>query len=230
MFDRLKKAFSRDASNLIEGARIDAGASLAAWATEMGYSYAASDSGRLVSISGKVMGRPWRMDLGPPSRRFIQGKEVRARAEAGVNEDVSVLIMNRPLKAALEKQAYSLYTDSLQTTADPNLPEEMRWLSMFEEIGWDALPLSFWDRYSVLGDQREPAMSLLNQQLAGLMMDWPPEGPGPDVPFILMLLRGKVYLRMEYSPARLKTLQHASKIFLSACESAIGGLSTDIAI
>jgi hypothetical protein len=38
--------------------------------------------------------------------------------------------MNRPLKEALEKRACEKYTDTLQTTADPSLPEEMRWLAM----------------------------------------------------------------------------------------------------
>ena len=45
--------------------------------------------------------------------------------------------MNRPLKESLEKQAYQIYTDQLQTSVDPNLPEEMRWLAMYDEVGWE---------------------------------------------------------------------------------------------
>ena len=32
----------------------------------------------------------------------------------------------------------------------------------------------------------------------------------------------------EYLPAVTPTLQHATKVFMSACESAVGGLATDI--
>jgi hypothetical protein len=45
----------------------------------------------------------------------------------------------------------------------------------------------------------------------------------------MLLLRGKAYLRMEYSPADLATLRHAALIFTSACESALGSLAGPIA-
>jgi hypothetical protein len=200
------------------------------WAGTQGFSFTDMDAGKGFSLTGKVSGKPWRMELGRPSRNFIRGEELRARAELGINEDAAVLVMNRPLKEALEKKAYSIYTDSLQTTADPNLPEEMRWLSMYEEVGWDSLARPFWARYAILADQRENALAFMDTNLADLLMGWPEPAPLPEVPFMLMLLRGKAYLRMEYSPAQMPTLQHAAAIFTCACESALGGLSTDIAL
>ena len=59
-----------------------------------------------------------------------------ALTELKVNGDAAVLIMNRPLKEAFEKKAYEMYTDTLQTTADPSLPEELRWLAMHPEADW----------------------------------------------------------------------------------------------
>ena len=38
---------------------------------------------------------------------------------------------------------------------------------------------------------------------------------------MMLLMQGKAYLRMEYRPADLPTLQHAALIFTSACESAL---------
>ena len=38
---------------------------------------------------------------------------------------------------------------------------------------------------------------------------------------MVLLLNGKAYLRMEYTPAQLDTLQHAARIFTTACESAL---------
>ncbi len=230
MFDRLKKAFSKDAKEGFQPSSQQASTQVSEWAGTQGFGFTGMDAGKGFSLTGKVSGKPWRMELGKPSRNFIRGEELRARAELGINEDAAVLVMNRPLKEALEKKAYSIYTDSLQTTADPNLPEEMRWLSMYEEVGWDSLPRPFWERYAILADQRENALAFMDAGLADLLLAWPEHAPSAEVPFMLMLLRGKAYLRMEYSPAEMATLQHAAAIFTSACESALGGLSTDIAI
>ncbi|MBX3655560.1 MAG: hypothetical protein KF686_15355 [Ramlibacter sp.] len=230
MFDRIKKAFSKEAKDTFSPSSQLAGNQVSEWAGTQGLGYSEQGSGKGFSLEGKVSGKRWRMEVGRPSRNFIRGEELRARAELGINEDAAVLIMNRPLKEALEKKAYSIYTDSLQTTADPNLPEEMRWLAMYEEVGWDSLPRPFWERYSILADARENALAFVDTGLADLLMGWPEPGPSEEVPFMLMLLRGKAYLRMEYAPSDMPTLQHASAIFTSACESAIGGLSTDISL
>lgn len=47
---------------------------------------------------------------------------------------------------------------------------------------------------------------------------------------MLMLMRGKVYLRIQYTPAGLLTLAHAALIFTRACESAVSGLTPDITL
>ncbi|HXD40222.1 MAG TPA: hypothetical protein VN649_06645 [Ramlibacter sp.] len=232
MFDRIKKAFS---SKLPQeaGASVAPNSQLAQgpvseWAATQGFGFSVDGSGQAINLEGDVNGKPWRIQLGSPSRAYIRGEEVRARAELGIDGDVAVLVMNRPLKEALEKQAYQIYTDSVQTSADPRLPEEMRWLAMYDEVGWDALPRAFWDRYGVLTDQKENAVAWIDPALAHLMLDWPEAATGAQVPFMMMLLRGKAYLRMEYTPAELATLQHAALIFTSACDAAMDGLTRDL--
>ncbi|RYX98282.1 MAG: hypothetical protein EOO28_01395 [Comamonadaceae bacterium] len=182
------------------------------------------------SLTGRVGGKPWKLERGSSSRKYIRGDELRARGEIAVNDDASVLIMNRPLKDSLEKLAYQMYTDTLQTTADPSLPEEMRWLAMYPEVGWDGLAPAFWAQYAVMADKREHASAWLDPALAELLMKWPRQPSGAQVPFILMLLRGKAYLRMQYTPADLPTLEHATRVFTHACETARAGLSTDIVL
>jgi hypothetical protein len=230
MFDRIKKAFSGQdkrppesqgpSSQMLHGP-------VSEWAGTQGFAFSADGSGKGIALEGKVSGKPWRLQLGKPSRAYIFGEEVRARAELGIQDDVAVLVMNRPLRDALEKQAYQIYTDPLQTSAATNLPEEMRWLAMFDEVGWGELPQPFWDRYAVLSDNREYAMAWVDDALARLMLDWPAPGPSAEVPFMILMLRGKAYLRMEYSPPDLSTLQHAALIFTAACESALGGFPAE---
>jgi hypothetical protein len=232
MFDRIKKALMRepreDAKETLGPPSQLAGGALSEWASTRGFGFTANGDAGTLTLEGRVAGKRWRMELGRPSRNFIRGEELRGRAELGIDEDAAVLLLNRSLKEALEKKAYSAYTDDLQTMADPDLPEEMRWLAMYDEVGWDALPPAFWQRYAVLADRRENALAWLGPALAAMMLDWPDPAPDAETPFMLMLLRGKAYLRMEYKPADMPTLQHASLIFTTACESAIKGLSTRV--
>ena len=226
MFDRLKKAFGRDTRDSklsAEGSpsQLSAGP-VSEWASAHGLTFT-QGTGSAAAMQGKIGGRPWRMEIGRPSRNYIVGEELRARADLGLTEDVAAMVMNRPLKDALEKKAYSMITDTLQTTADPNLPEEMRWLAMYDEVGWEGPPAGFWQRYAVLADKREHALAWVDDSLAKLLMGWAPGGPSAEIPFVLVLMRGKCYLRMEYVPPDTGTLQHASDIFTCACEAAMGG-------
>jgi hypothetical protein len=224
MFDRIKKAFGREAKTEASPSVMHAGP-VSEWAATRGFGFSVDDTGQNIALEGKVGGRPWRLQLGRPSRNYIFGEEVRARADLGVDESVAVLVINRPLKEALEKRAYDIYTNSVQTSVDSAMPEEMRWLAMYDEVGWDSLPAEFWSRLSVLTDNRDSALALLDPDLASLMTAWPSPGPSAEVPFMVLLLNGKAYLRMEYTPADLATLQHAARIFTTTCESALSAFA-----
>ena len=232
MFERIKKALlkrpSEDARETLGPPSHMAGGAVSEWASTRGFGVSTSSDGGTLTLEGRIRGKRWRMERGRPSRNFIRGEELRGRAELGIDEDAAVLVLNRSLQEALEKKAYSIYTDQLQTIADPNLTEEMRWLAMYDEVGWDALPAAFWNRYAVLADRRENALAWIDLPLATMMMDWPEPAPTHETPFMLMLLRGKAYLRMEYQPSDMPTLQHAALIFTSACEAALAGLSEPV--
>ncbi|HEY8358559.1 MAG TPA: hypothetical protein VIL30_13970 [Ramlibacter sp.] len=223
MFDRLKKVFQKGAPARPEPPPSQLGSQgpLSEWAASRGMSFSSASVGNGMSMQGKVGGRPWRMEIGKPSRDYIAGEELRARAELGVSEDVGAMVINRPLKDALERRAYSMITDTLRTTADPRLPEEMRWLAMYDEIGWEGVREDFWKRFAVLADSREHAMAWVEAPLIELLMSWPEPAPTAQVPFMIVLLRGKGYLRMQYVPAETSTLEHASEIFTASCESAL---------
>jgi hypothetical protein len=225
MFDRIKKALFGGANEAEEATAPNsqmAQGPVSVWAATQDFGFAADETGHGVSREGEILGKPWRLEMGSPSRDYIHGEEIRARAELGIIEDVAVLVINRSLKDKLEERAYEMYTDSLQTSGDPHLPEEMRWLAIYNEVGWDSLPPQFSARYAVLTDEREYAMAWLDADLAKLMADWPEPALTADVPFVFLLLRGKAYLRMECAPPDMHTVQHASRIFTSACEAALG--------
>lgn len=224
MFERLKKVF---APLDVGSDRPDTADDVSKWAGTKGFAFTGPSEGTGFVLSGKIDNKPWKLERGKSTRDYIRGEELRARAELQLNDDVAVLIMNRPLKEVLEKRAYEIFTDTLQTTVDPSLPEEMRWLAMYPEAGWHALPPAFWKRYSVLAEKREQAMVWISPHLAELLMNWPEPATNAQVPFVLMILRGKAYLRMQYTPADMPTLEHALKIFAYACESGVAGLTAD---
>ncbi|WP_255481731.1 hypothetical protein [Ramlibacter pinisoli] len=231
MFDRLKKVLGKDSKAVKPSATVPAASAAALdpvseWAATQGFHFSSQPAGAAFAVQGRVGGKPWRMEVGRPSRKYIRGDELRGRAELGLDPQVLVVLMNRPLKDALEKQAYALYTDTLQTSIDPNLPEEMRLLAMYEETGWDSIPRPFWSRYSVVSDDRANALAWLDPLLAQQLMEWPAPAPAADVPFMLLLLRGKVYLRMQASAGHMPALQHAAAIFTTACENALGAFGT----
>lgn len=197
------------------------------WAGLQGWNYTKRSDGRGgYQIEGKVGGKTWRIEQGKPSRDFIIGTELRGRAEMDISEDVAVLILNRQLKNDLDKRAFALYTNSLQTIADPNLPEEMRWLSIYEEVGWESLGDAFLNNYAILASDKETAQLWLDQGMVAALLGWPELDP--SAPKILMLLRGKVYLRMQYTQNDIPTLEHAVDLFTSACSQAQASFSVDL--
>jgi hypothetical protein len=187
----------------------------------LGFSQRADGRGGY-QMEGKIGDKPWRMEQGKPSRDFIKNSELRARAELGLREGVAVMVISRQLKNELDKRAFALYTDSLQTIVDPNLPEEMRWLSIYQEVGWEGLGNAFLNNYAILAEERETAMAWVSPELVSLLMAWPEHNPA--IPKILMVLRGKAYLRMQYTEGDLPTLEHATKVFTTACELALSSL------
>lgn len=223
MFERLKKAFTKAQPNSAGNAAKpeDGPGPVSEWAATQGWGFTNDAGSQGMVLDGNVGGRPWRLNIAPSSRTYIQGDELRARADLGISQDVAVLVMNRKLKDALEKQAYQIYTDSLQTSLDSSMPEEMRWLSVYDEVGWDSLPIEFWTRFSVLTDRRENAQRFIDAGLVKQLMEWPQPGPEADDPMLILLLNGKAYLRMGYKPATLPTVRHAAQLFTAACEAAL---------
>lgn len=225
MFDRIRKAFSRQPFE--DGHGLDSlaqtsemtHAPVSQWAATQGLEFWAQGLGQSFSVRGQVGGKEWQLQLGPPSRSYVAGEELRASANLDVPGDVSVLVMSRLLKESLQAQARQ------PAAANGELHQESDWLARFPEVRWDRAPEALWSRFAVLADRREDAAAWLEPELLRQLLTWPMPGVTPDVPFSLLLLHGRVTLRMEYRPSDLPTLHHAAGIFTNACESALARFS-----
>lgn len=197
-------------------------APLAKWAHDHALSFNPRVGGAY-ALAGRWQDRPVRIQCLETSRPFIQGMELMARADLGLKQEGNVVVMNRRLKEVLEAQSralYSHYTDDLQTMAGV-VPDEVRWLSMYRDASWAGPDRGFWARYAVLTDAPEMARRWIDSETEQRLMDWP-EPVSDETPVMLMLQRGKTYMRMQIDrKGDTGTALHAFGLFDRASQRAL---------
>lgn len=200
---------------------------VASWANQHAFTCDGPTENAQFTVSGAIDGHPWKIERRAGSRQFIKGDELMARAVLDLPIDPVVIVMNRALKDVLEKQAYSIYTDQLRTLAEPSLTEEMRWLALYPECHHPQLSQNFHMVCSILAASKTDAVKWISPDLAELV--WRCVAVDPELPFILMVLRGKVYLQRQLKasaePDDVAALAESVKIFRAASESALAGFS-----
>lgn len=190
------------------------------WAQKLGFGFKRAKDEEGFVLDGSIGGRPWRLEWGPPQRAYIQGHELRLRMELQLPSTLQMLVMTRALMEALERETFERYTENNQTLIDGSTPEEMRWLAMFPKVTYD-IPKAVRAHYAgVAGDAISASHWVdheFGQQLAsaaaGLLREQPP--------FVLMTLRGRVYMRMQLETPTPGLLQQALALFQTAAAGAI---------
>ena len=193
MFDRLRKALHLPGGP--NAARPVSNQEVVRWAATQRLAVVPQAVDGHFDLGGDLNGHPWRLECGNPTRDYVRGLELRGRADLGVDPDAAVMVLNRPLQESLEGNAYNAITDTLQTTVNASLPEEMRWLAMFEEVTWPGLPASFRQHFAVVAERIETAQRWIHAPVVSQLLNIV-EGEGGAVraqpPLLLMLVRGKV--------------------------------------
>ena len=196
-----------------------AATSIPAWAKASGFKFEARGADGFI-LQGDFDNHAWALEMGPSTRDFIMGRQLRGSISLVADPKVAVVIMSRALKGSLDDLVFKLYTDSVQTMASADMPDEMRWVTVFDEFGWAGPPLELWQRYSVMADKRANAAALLDEQLSQALMARNEGQEGQNTPFTLNLFRSKIQLRMGYQPPSLETVQFALGVLMTACETA----------
>lgn len=225
MFERLRKlfGFTPDA-----GPRCMSSRALARWAASQQLAVKEHDgaNGHFV-LHGELAGYPLQLECGPSTRDYVQGLELRGRADVAADPDAAVMVLNRHLHEALEGRAYDAITNTLQTTVNAMLPEEVRWLALFEEMAWPGLPASFRRQFVVVAERVDIAQRWIHAPLVSQLLDWL-EGEGgalrAQAPLVLMLVRGKVYLRMEHTQRSQDELAQALQLLRAGAQAALQNL------
>ncbi len=210
MLDGLKRLFSGSPPAPATGWE-----GIAPWAESREYAFRGVQSEGFV-IDGRLGVAPWRLEWGPSQRPYIQGQELRLRAEMGLRSDLHLVLMNRELQETMEKAVFDQYVEGVQTRIDNQTPPEMRWLVMFPKLsGTEMGPLR--ERYMAFSSMKSWLMRWLDgplmQALQALRVD-------ASVPTVLMIGRGRLMLRTALAEPEVQALQVWLRLFEVAMREA----------
>ncbi|HEX6704622.1 MAG TPA: hypothetical protein VF169_07670 [Albitalea sp.] len=194
---------------------------LSGWAQKQGHGFKRARDDEGFVIDGNFGGKPWRLEWGPPQRSYIGAHELRIRMELQLSSSLQMLLLTRALMEMLERETFERYTQSNQTMIDFSTPEEMRWLAMFPKATLDELPKEVRSRFAaVSSDSRnaghwvgDPAFTQQLTQAAARLLRH-------DPPFVLMTLRGRLYLRLELALPEPLTIAQSLSLFEAAAQAA----------
>lgn len=201
---------------------------VAQWAEANKLKFKREQEGEGFVINGGMESKPWRLEWGPPQRQYIEGHELRLRMELGLSHNLQVLLISQPLLENLERQTFEQFTESTQTVIDVNTPEEMRWLAMFAKVPYQASK-DVRTRFALVSSVPAEAASWLEGSLAHQLEEAATGFLKTEPPFVLMLLRGRAYLRMQLPEPSLRRMEQAVGLFEVAVLQAlrVAGLGAD---
>lgn len=189
---------------------------VAAWARREGHRLRPVRQGSGFVVEGRFQNEvPWRLEWGPPLRGYIDGRELRLRIEPQLAPELQMLVLNKRLAEALERETFEQFTQSTRTYVGSDAPEEMRWLAMFSRATLTG-PKSLRGRFVALAMDPGAATAWVDHLLAARLGDASSPLLEGDPPLVLMTLRGRIYLRVRLPRARPALVAEALAIGAAA--------------
>lgn len=201
---------------------------VAEWAKHNKLKYKREQEGEGFVVNGGMESKPWRLEWGPPQRQYIDGHELRLRMELGLSPNLQILLISHPLLETLERQTFERFTESTQTVIDVNSPEEMRWLAMFPKVPFQGAK-EVRTRFGLVGNVVAEAEAWVNGALARQLEEAAAGFLKHEPPFVLMLLRGRAYMRVQMHDPQVSQIGQAVALFETAVLQAlrVGGLGAE---
>jgi hypothetical protein len=194
---------------------------VAAWAQRQGHGFKRARDHDGFVIDGVIDGWSWRLEWGPPQRSYIGANELRLRIELRLSSNLQMLVLSRPLMEMLERETFERFTESNQTSIDFSTPEEMRWLAMFPKANLPTLSKELRTRFAAVSSDPELAEQWVDATLAQRLTEASSRLLRREPPFVLMTLRGRVYMRLEFAHPEPAGIAQAVTLFEAAVHSAL---------
>ena len=185
---------------------------VAEWAKRNKLGFKREHEGVGFVIDGGIDTKHWRLEWGPPQRLYIEGHELRLRMELGLSPNLQMLVLSQPLLETLERQTFERFTESTQRVIDGATPEEMRWLAMFPKVPYKASK-EVRMRFGLVGNMPAESASWVEGSLAHQLEEAVGGFLKNEPPFVLMLLRGRAYLRMQLPEPDVARMAQALALF-----------------
>lgn len=191
------------------------------------FSQTRDGQGFVIEITQGAPG-PLRIEWGASQRSYLSGAELRMRCEMGLHPDLQFMVLCRTLMENLERAVFEAYTDTLKTRVDTDTPEEMRWLVMFPKLGNPASQI-LRQRYGIVGVTKELTAGWIEGELGEALVQASQDLLPEDHPFVLMAMRGNLYLRTAMSEADLPKVQGLVRLLECAARATkrMGGRIAD---
>ncbi|MEW6705517.1 MAG: hypothetical protein AB1430_11760 [Pseudomonadota bacterium] len=190
----------------------------AQWAQARGHAFKRSRDREGFVIDAPSANPPWRLEWGPSQRPYIEGSELRLRAEVG-DAELQMVILSRQLMDAMEKSVFEEFTEDLQTRVDTATPEEMRWLVLFPKLTPAELKI-LRDSFGAAGSAPMWVTQWLEGPLAAHLQQARSGWLAPEVPLALILQRGRLTLRTAMAEPDAAQLSAVTSLFEVAAREA----------
>jgi hypothetical protein len=174
------------------------GDAIAGWARRAGHVYKREKDGDGFAIDGQFDGKPWRLEWGRPQRPYIEGHELRMRMVLDIAPDLQMLLMTKPLRERLAKDAFEQATQTNQTSLNDTVGEETRWLVVFPKISLSTSQI-LRNCFAGVSSLSLEGQAWLEGALAHALERAAASWLSAQPPFLLMTLRGRIYLRLQLS-------------------------------
>ena len=206
---------------------------VADWADLKHHTFKRTREGDGFVIDAGPSGHLWRLEWGPSQRAYIEGYELRLRMELQLPSALQMLVLNRPLLESLEHESFERYTEVNQTQVDVSTSEEMRWVAMFAQSDLQS-QRALRPHFAALSSPPSHVEAWLKGDLAAALLLVNASLMPDDTPWVLMTLRGRVYMRMALPDPKPASLDAMSKLFACACTEAQrvfgSGLDADVTV
>jgi hypothetical protein len=193
---------------------------VSSWAQKQGYGFKRAKDDEGFVIDGTFGIHPWRLEWGPPQRAYIPTTELRLRMELQLPSDLQMLVMSRPLMETLERETFDRFTESNQTQIDVATPEEMRWLAMYPKVPLDELSKNARSHFGAVAVHPKTAAAWVDATVAEQLGQAAKTLLREDPPFVLMTLRGRVYMRLQLDDPEPTSVAQAVALFQAAAQAA----------